>query len=444
MHTSSYSLFRVGRGLAYLTILLFVAMVGAHGERTTSTVHIGLRTQQPTVGLQGTVPVDVTSADGTSVNVPADKTLTFSLSNGGIMLTDDSGATLLTSNQSVQIKPSQSDTPTDDANPPLIRLLGATKHYDKRGDRPYRGYFELQPRPNGITVVNVVDLEQYLLGVVSSEMSPNYPVEALKAQAVAARTYALKNVGHYTDQGFDMDDTPRCQVYGGYFSEDPRTTQAVNATAGQVLTYHGDLIDALYSSNCGGITEDANDALGHDVPYLKSVPDYTDMKILPTAPKTEDDWATYFKSAKPLVCLQPKYARVDAFRWVKLITRTELEANLPSEYRVGTVKAIVPVKRGKSGRITALRIDGTLRSVVIEKELGIRNALGGNKNVKSSAFTIDTYSDSNGTPVVFALWGAGWGHGLGMCQVGAVGLAEQGWTYEQILHHYYTGIDIQR
>jgi SpoIID/LytB domain protein len=290
--------------------------------------------------------------------------------------------------------------------------------------------------------VNVVNVEDYLLGVVSSEMKPSYPLEALKAQAVAARTYAVKNIGHFADQGFDMYDTPYSQVYGGYFSEDPRTTEAVRETRGEVITYHGELIDALYSSTCGGITEDAQDALGKSVPYLKSVADYTDAKSAVTAPKTEEQWAAFFKSAPPLICLQPKYARVDAFRWVKMLTRREIEDNLPPQDRVGTLMNIVPVNRGKSGRINELRLEGTKRSVTIASELEIRNALGGSADMRSSAFTVDTYRDDKGKPVVFALWGAGWGHGLGLCQVGAVGYAENGWSYDKILHHYYTDVTI--
>ncbi|HEY3376684.1 MAG TPA: SpoIID/LytB domain-containing protein, partial [Armatimonadota bacterium] len=317
-----------------------------------------------------------------------------------------------------------------------------TRHYDGKPDRPYRGDFEISLRNDGLTVVNSVNLEDYLCGVVSSEMGAGYPPEALKAQAVAARTYAVKHLGRCAAQGFDLDDTPRCQVYGGYLSEDPRTTKAVNDTAGQVLTYDGQLIDAVYSSTCGGFTESAEDAWGKRVPYLVSVND-ADADTPVQAPQSEAEWATYCKSAPSLNCLQPKYAKIEAFRWVRLVTRKELEAALPEACRVGTIQNITPVTRGHSGRITALRLVGSERTIEIKTESRIRAAFGA-RETRSSAFTVDSYRDDAGTPIVFAFWGAGWGHGIGMCQVGAVGLAQHGWTYDKILMHYYQGVAITR
>ncbi len=327
------------------------------------------------------------------------------------------------------------------AAPTYIRLLGPTRHYDGKPDRPYRGIITVQPAGGCLTVIDTVELEDYLQGVVSSEMGAGYPLEALKAQAVAARTYALRAREKNAAALYDLDDTPACQVYGGVLSEDPRTTQAVQETADKVLRYDGKLIDAVYSSTCGGYTESAKEAWGHDVPYLQSVADFTEEKT-GVAPHPEDEaaWTTYFKTMKELNCLRPRYANPQAFRWVVLLKRKELEANLGTANGVGTVLSVTPVHRGASGRITALRIDGTTRSVTIEKELAIRRVLG---NLRSSAFTLDAYCDDNNIPVVFALWGAGWGHGIGMCQVGAVGLAEQGWTYDKILAYYYKGVSVE-
>ena len=199
--------------------------------------------------------------------------------------------------------------------------------------------------------------------------------------------------------------------------------------------------DSVFDGERGGYTESAKEAWGHDVPYLQSVADFTEEKT-GVAPHPEDEaaWTTYFKTMKELNCLRPRYANPQAFRWVVLLKRKELEANLGTANGVGTVLSVTPVHRGASGRITALRIDGTTRSVTIEKELAIRRVLG---NLRSSAFTLDAYCDDNNIPVVFALWGAGWGHGIGMCQVGAVGLAEQGWTYDKILAYYYKGVSVE-
>ena len=180
-----------------------------------------------------------------------------------------------------------------------MRLLAPAQHADGKSDRLYRGYLELIPASGGLTVVNVVELECYLLGVVPSEMCAWYPLDALKAQAIAARTYALKNIGRFSSQGFDLTDTASSQVYGGYCSEDPHSTRAVEETTGIVLTYNGDLIDAVYSSTCGGFTECASEAWGHAVPYLRGIADFDrECNATLTHPETEDAWTDYFKTVR--------------------------------------------------------------------------------------------------------------------------------------------------
>jgi len=425
--------------MGFLLLGLF-GLRGSQGQAQTGTLRIGLQTKQAEVRLQANIPVLVQAPGTDAVTLPAEQALVFRAQNGGGTLQSPDGMQVLAFTNSIKITPA----PTEDApGLSLIRLLGPARHYDGKPDRPYRGRMEIMPRPEGLTVVNVVSVEPYLYGVVSSEMSPAYPLEALKAQAVAARTYAVKNIGKLAAQGFDMDDTAANQVYGGYLSEDPRTTKAVDETAGMVLTYDGKIIDAVYSSTCGGYTESAEEAWGRAVPYLVGVPDHHgDIDpAFAERPKDEAGWANYFKYARAFNCLQPKYARTEAFRWVKLMTRKELEAGLPADCQVGTVMNIVPLHRGQSGRITELRLEGADRGVTITKELPIRKAFG---SLRSSAFAVEIYRDDNGVPVVFAFWGAGWGHGLGMCQVGAVGLADEGWSYEKILTYYYRGVKIEK
>ncbi|MHB9133196.1 MAG: SpoIID/LytB domain-containing protein [Armatimonadota bacterium] len=443
----SFSLPKYIRMAFYFPLLVVFTLVAAQGEPQHHDLRIGLQTQQTEVRLQGAIPVKIDAAGVKSLTLPENQVLIFRPADKGVQLLDDNGNTVLTATGPIQVKPDLDAKPAEAPQPgapaptPLIKLLGPTRHYDGKTDRPYRGYMEILPRTEGLTVVNVVDMEAYLLGVVSSEMSPRYPLEALKAQAIAARTYALKNLGRCASQGFDLDDTAACQVYGGYPSEDPRTSKAVQETANMVLIHNGALVDAVYSSTCGGYTESAEQAWGRAVPYLVGRPDFHEENApIGAYPKSEQEWADFFKTARALHCLQPKFAKTEAFRWVKLITRKEIEAGLPEQYRVGTVMNITPLRRGKSGRIYALRLDGSDRSVTIEKELPIRKALG---SLRSSAFSVDIYRDDNDVPVVFAFWGAGWGHGLGMCQVGAVGLADEGWTYDKILTHYYHGVNIE-
>ena len=427
-------------------LLAVLGLRGSQGQAQTTTLRIGLQTKQAEVRLQANVPVQVQLPGADPVTLSAEQALVFRAQTkdgkpltGGTMQSPD-GTPVLAFTKPVQVRPAPAEGAPD---PALIRLLGPSRHYDKKADRPYRGTMEIMPRAEGLTVVNIVGVESYLYGVVSSEMSPSYPLEALKAQAVAARSYAVRNVGKWAAHGFDLDDTAASQVYGGFFSEDPRTNAAVDGTAGLVLTYDRKIIDAVYSSTCGGYTESAEEAWGRAVPYLVGIADHQGNldPAFATRPTDEAGWANYFKYARAFNCLQPKYARVEAFRWVKLVTRQELEAGLPADYQVGTVQNIVPLRRGLSGRITALRLEGSDRSVTINKELPIRKAFG---DLRSSAFTVDIYRDDNGVPAVFAFWGAGWGHGLGMCQVGAVGLADKGWTHDKILAHYYRGTTLEK
>lgn len=407
-------------------------------------IRIGLAKQKELVQLQGNVPIAIGIFGMEPVIVPENVPLTISRMNNQIQVNSHQ-QTLLQINASARLRispvPNQT-TEVDATKPSLISLLGPSRHYDGKADRPYRGTFELISSNFGFTIVNIIDIESYLFGVVSSEMNPAYPLEALKAQAIAARSYAMKNLRRMAILGYDLDDTAACQVYGGYFSEDPRTTQAVKETNGQLLTYHGQIIDAVYSSTCGGFTESAKNAWGREIPYLQGVSDAPpNAEEHFTHPASESEWSVYFKNADCWNCLQPKQARLEAFRWVKVMSYSELIALLPTKYRCGELTDIVPLTRGYSGRITKVKLIGSESTIIIDKELNIRSAFG---KLRSSAFSIDTYRDTQGKPMLYIFWGAGWGHGLGMCQVGAVGLAEQGWTFDKILAQYYQGASITK
>lgn len=213
----SHSVFPIIRTFSYLLLLCLVAITGVQGQGAPTDMRIGLQTKEADIRLQSTLPVTVTTLDGKdTLTIPACQVVDCTFKDGKLIVLDPTGVALLTTTQAVQVRPAPAK---DTTAIPLISLLGPTRHYDGKPDRPYRGYFEIQPYADGLTAVNVVGIEPYLYGVVSSEMGPGYPLEALKAQAVAARTYALKNRGRFASLGFDLDDTPACQVYGGYFNE---------------------------------------------------------------------------------------------------------------------------------------------------------------------------------------------------------------------------------
>jgi stage II sporulation protein D len=259
------------------------------------------------------------------------------------------------------------------------------------GDRWYRGRTQLVAAGNGLTAVNHVSLEQYLYSVLGSEMSATWPQEALKAQAVAARSYALYKRATSGNNVYDVGDTTTWQVYKGLESEAQGTHQAVDATAGQVLTHKGQIILAAFHSSSGGHTENVEDVWTQPLPYLRGVADY-DMG----AP---------------------------VFEWTKSISRSEMNRLI---YGVGKVISMTPERKTPNGRVITMLVKGDRGSKRISGN-DLRSAL----SLKSTLFVVNLVGDS------FQVQGRGFGHGLGLSQWGAHNLAEQGTDYQQILGHYY-------
>ncbi|MCX5964022.1 MAG: SpoIID/LytB domain-containing protein [Cyanobacteria bacterium] len=271
------------------------------------------------------------------------------------------------------------------------------------GDRWYRGRTLITPSSGGLTAINYVDLESYLYSVLGGEMNGNWPQEALKAQAVAARSYALYRRNRDGNSSFDLCDTARCQVYRGVQDESTGTQTAVTATAGQVLTYNGTIIEALFHSSSGGHTENVEDVWGTRVPYLRAVQDYDQ-----NAP---------------------------VFSWNKIISRNEL-GNIVG---LGPITAVNPVGNptaGGSYRQLEFISGSTKKRVTTE-------TLRDNLNLRSAKITIvpqiitTKSSSKDQTTTSFVIQGKGFGHGLGMSQYGAKGMAERGLNYQQIALHFF-------
>jgi stage II sporulation protein D len=261
-------------------------------------------------------------------------------------------------------------------------------------DRWYRGAVRVIPAGQKLLAINYVDLEQYLYSVLGAEMSPDFPAEALKAQAVAARTYALYRSQSTSKKLFDVDGTQSSQVYRGLSSEANTTQAAVNATVGQVMTYQGKLILAVFHAASGGHTENVEDIWSSRIPYLRGVPDY--------------DLGT------------------PGYEWSKAFSLSELSQSL----KVNNIKAIVADRTTQFGSVVSLKIVGDKDTTLAGKQL--RSLL----KLRSLRFTISPTPDG----VVFN--GRGYGHALGMSQWGAYSMAQQGLTYSNILTHYYRGIDL--
>jgi len=302
-------------------------------------------------------------------------------------------------------------------------------------DRRYWGSVYVTLDHDGsLLAANAIAEDKLLAGIVPAEMYPDAPPSALEAQAIAARTELLEKIGrrNLTDP-FLLCSTQQCQVYGGAGKEDPRTTRAIEKTRGIVLLRDGGgLVDVRYSATCGGHGEN-NDAIwgGEPDPSLRGRSDETK----PSASRVTNLDAFLAEDPKQFWCGRVEKSK-NRFRWSERIMADDLTLRITTEYpEIGRVKALVPKQRGVSGRIQVLTITGDKGSVDVSGDLRIRRLLGG---LKSTLF--DVKRDGN----AFVFRGAGFGHGVGMCQLGAMGMAEAGKSHVQILDHYYRGTHLHR
>ncbi len=276
--------------------------------------------------------------------------------------------------------------------------------------RTYRGYIELYPTASGFSAVNVIGLESYLQGVVPSEVPSSWNSEALKAQACAARTYTLHML-EASDKslGYDICDTTHCQAYNGAGEEAESTNNAVSSTTGVIITYDGSPIDAVYCASAGGVTDDGAAVWGTDTPYLKSV-------------KEIDGTAVY------------EWSRTYTFQQLKQL----IAAN---GAQIGKL-VYIDVSRSENGRIHSMTFYGESSSYTVEGEK-VRTffSSGEGGSLESRVFDI-SFDHSGGEGFSLVINGKGWGHGLGLSQYGANSMAQAGYTYDQILKHYYTGVEI--
>ena len=273
--------------------------------------------------------------------------------------------------------------------------------------RPYRGILELRRTPQGrLTVINALDLEEYLYGVVRSEMDPRWPPDVLRAQAIAARSLGLYWAGRYAAEGYDVRATTDNQVYGGVAAEDPRSTAAVDATRGTVMTYGGRPVFAAYHTDSGGATENSELVWGSVTPYLRGVDD----------PYARD-------------------AANQGHAWTLRLSLADLEGRLQRAGRPAAgIQRLDVAATSPTGRVISLRVSGGTGVIEI-RGTEFRTAIGANV-LRSTMFTVRTTGDT----VEFA--GRGFGHGVGMSQWGARGQALAGRDAVAILRYYYTGVTV--
>lgn len=304
-------------------------------------------------------------------------------------------------------------------------------------DKELRGDLELVVAPDqkGLFAINRLPLEEYLYGVIAAEMPVHWPAEALKAQAVIARTYALylkKHLHPHSAHGYDLCDEQHCQVYSGVAVESPRTRSAADLTRGKVLNFAGKAIHAVFSSNCGGHTQSGSGAGWADLPYWGMVYDGE----TPAALESPSGLSSFLRSSPQVFCRASKYTWAPEFRWTRLISAEDLVGRLNRKMMIGKLKKIL-ISRSESGRVASLRFIGTGGDVKLTKEHEIRRLLG-LAPLRSTLFGADVFYDKDFVKGLL-VHGAGWGHGVGLCQSGAAGRAEAGQTYDKILPAYYPG-----
>lgn len=371
--------------------------------------------------------------------------------------------------------------------------IGIEFHWERKEAQQFKGALRLMATGEGLSVINELPLESYLVSVISSEMSASCPSELLRAHSVVSRSWLLAQLsrtaggiqpGRYrTEQGesrtvgdppdeiirwydreshadFDVCADDHCQRYQGISKAFSRQAfDTVSDTRGSVLVWGGEICDTRYSKSCGGMTELYRAAWeDRGVPYLSAVydgpgriPDYR----MPLA--DESNAVAWITSSPPAYCnnvpaellgrILPGFDQEtrDFYRWEICYSQDELREITRAKLGIdfGTILALEPVERGESGRIIRLRIRGTARSLMVGKELEIRRALS-RSHLYSSAFVVRAEQGSaEDGPGRFTLVGAGWGHGVGLCQIGAAVMADQGRTHGEILAHYFRGATLR-
>lgn len=312
-------------------------------------------------------------------------------------------------------------------------VIGIDFHWQQKRTLKFAGGLKFIVEGDCITAVNCIGMENYLLSVISSEMKSSSSLELLKAHAVISRSWLLarmeerKSGGAAPHREFDVCADDHCQRYQGLaMAVGESVRRAIDQTWGQVLRYRGTLCDTRYSKCCGGRTELYSTCWeDKDFPYLQSVEDrFCDCEHSEILPQVLNDY---------------DMRTMDFHDWTVKYSREELSTLVHRRTGVdyGEILSLEPVERGPSGRIKYLRINGTKHSAVIGKELAIRRALS-ETHLKSSAFEVTVDGD------FFVLRGRGWGHGVGLCQIGAAVMASEGYDYRQILSHYYVGAEVEQ
>lgn len=361
--------------------------------------------------------------------------------------------------------------------------IGVSFHWHRHENQTFKGALHLIVEDGKVTAINVLPVEDYLMSVISSEMSAKASLELLKAHAVISRSWLLAQINKQADaakgveyeentddeiikwwdrddhKNFDVCADDHCQRYQGVTRESTETVRkAIEATWGQVLMYGGELCDARFSKSCGGVIEEFENCWEpqHHA-YLAARRDDKDESNF--ADLTKEDAAAEWILSKPHAFCNTSDPKIlsqvlndydqetkDFYRWTVEYDQATISDLVKRRTGIdfGRIKDLQPVARGTSGRLCKLKFVGEKCTKIIGKELAIRYALS-ESALYSSAFVVTKEgTDGDGYPLKFTLHGAGWGHGVGLCQIGAAVMGEQGYNYRNILSHYFVNANIEK
>ncbi|GJM23785.1 MAG: amidase [Phycisphaerae bacterium] len=435
-------------------------------DKTEPSVRVGIILKQDTQKL---ISIDIPNqshniwVDDRSLGEFSKTNIQIALTVGKLAITiDDQTAT---ATESVKIEPTTQSSSAEDAMVVQGVIAGRGFHWQKRCDQSLAGAAEILPYPGGLALINTLPLETYLAGVITAEMSGACPVEFLKAQCVVARSWllAMSEAKHDADP-FDRCNDDCCQRYQGIAHTSGAALQAVCESKGLVLLDdQGEVVDAVYSKICGGISETPESVWGDTKPCVESIFDTIDSQLISAfTASTEQGFDTYLRAGEqlaPHVYCSPSFVppevhsqflgHVDEpdnyYRWAVTQTRQELEQGFALRVAqladLGKLTDLTVLSRGVSGRAQSLKIDwidrqGAPHETTINSEYNIRHALHPGF-LYSSAFAIKKNVSESGGLESITLSGLGWGHGAGLCQMGALGMGLSGKQMGEILSHYF-------
>lgn len=324
-----------------------------------------------------------------------------------------------------------------DKNYPILLYdisYGAGYFWAGTEDRQYRGLMELYPAGSrSFHIINILNLEEYLFSVVPAEMPAWWPDEAIKAQTIAARSYAISNMGRHRNRNYDLCDTVHCAAYNGIKSETERSNKLILETLGEVAKYNNQVINTVFSSNSGGYSEKSLEIWGNDLPYLQGANNLLDTSYqFPLEPYELEKWLREETESYS----NTSFAGNNTYRWLKILGSDYFA----EKYNLEELLDIVAVKRSIGGTVGEVIIKGKERELVVKGD-NIRSALGG---LKSNRFISEKIYSPEGKLEKIIFYGSGWGHHVGMDQTAAAEMARRGINYKDIIQHFYQDSFIEK